>query len=1000
VMSHLDYYEQKEIWETSKLEPYQKQVLVDILDMLPLQVESILDVGCGSGIITNELPEHISAFGLDLSFAALRQVQQPKCMGSIISIPFPDNTFDLVLTSDVLEHLNDQELSCALLELQRVSKKFVLVTVPLNEQLQTNFAKCGECGCVYHVNYHQRSFSEKSILNLFENFLVPVEVRLSGSITRPCSGGAIALRHKFGKYFSWSGAVCPQCCSKKQVFSEESDLFDKALTIMEGKYWETMFDSNFGFNDRSEIIALFSNKREHSPPVEALVNPGLQTLNRYIVDFSNSLHYAENGFTAQNNVASFTLEDVSCLTAQGVCHRNNGSPARVHFKTPFRVQRNDRVAIRFDGSGEGNFSLYVTSSVFNTQVCVVSRKINRGETVVTGEIVEDTLPDEFGRAWDLYLEGDLCVQSIDFLINDGDGDCPFLLLHEGLNVYSLYQNGVKLSWGLYLDKCGKYPLPNIKDFFLNDSKAASYPHEERLVETLEMIYQKWDLLKSALIGELEVKENLRHASEKAYRQLSENKNLLELENRQLNENLQLITLHRDSLTGIKGSCKELLRNMKRLVIKMLFGASVVVPPVVFPEKWQMLKQISAQGKEKLPILIVSHMFPHPEQEGLGSFVYEQVRHLREHHKIDARVLVGRPFWSHIYKHPLAVLRWNSSFYKRACVLSRWYDLEGVPVMYVPYRVLPRLFFGHGRAYMRSITRKAIEIHKKFPFEIVHAHTSFLDGSAGRLISKKLHIPFIITEHTGPFSLLTKHPVVRYFTRKALISSKKVILVSRSLKEEVDDCIGKSQADKSVILANGVDIGTFTPGHQDLDAIPIRLIYIGALDDNKNVALLFRAFSKLKGHYHDIMLTLVGDDAQSDYKMYLDSIVEDNQLVDCVKFVGQKCRKECAELLSSSHILIVPSRSETFSCVVIEAFSCGKPVVATRCGGPESLITHDYLGELCLNDDVDDMVRCLRNVIDRIDGFEPAQIRQYAVENFSYESITKDLVGIYRELVPK
>lgn len=1028
MISHPDYYEQKEIWKKVKLDPYQKQVLVDILDLIPSQIDSILDVGCGSGVITNELPEEIAVFGLDSSFEALSQVQRSKCMGSITSIPFPDNSFDLVMTSDVLEHLNDQELGYALIELQRVAKKFVLVTVPLNEQIETNFVKCAECGHIYHVNYHQRSFSEKSILNLFVDTLMPVEIRLSGSLTRPYSDPTVALRHSFESFFSWPGAICSKCKSKSQVLSDSSDLFHKTLAMMQGEHWSSMLDSNIRFNDRSEIIALFTKTKENCLQVESVKNPEIVTSNRCIVEFSNFLQYAADGFTAQNMMASFTLEDSSCLGEQGVYCRKDDSGLRIHLKTPFKVQAGDRVLIKLNSLGEGDVSFYQVDSVFNEQFCVVSQVVDSDETIIIGEVSRNVLPDEFGWAWDLYLEGELCVKSIEFQSNICDGEYPFIALHEGLNVFSQSRNDVKFSWGLYLDRCGSYPLPDVKAFCENALKAPSSIQGEMLVNALDIIYKKWDAIKKALSCELEKKEILRDASEESYRKLSENNHLVEFENSSLKthleqveshleqveshleqvesenasikEQLQQAILQKNSLLGIKGSCKELLRSFRRTAKRILFGAPLSVSHVTFPSQWQELDPFPAPKQGNLPVLITSHMFPHPEQKGLGSFVYEQVKYLREHENIDARVLVGRPFWGHIYKHPVAALRWNWYFYKRNFVSSKWYEFDGVPVMYVPYRVLPRLFFWHGRTYMRSIAEKAIEIHKEFPFKLVHAHTSFLDGSACRLISKTLKVPFVITEHTGPFKQLTDHSVVRYFTQKALQCSDRIISVSKSQKNNVDNHVPANQLAKSLVIGNGVDVEIFTPGNKDFGERPIQLIYIGSMDENKNVALLVKAFARLKAKHADIRLTLVGDKRTSAYKIYLDSLIEDLHLSKCVKFVGQKSRKKCAHLLSQAHILVVPSRSETFGCVVIEAFACGKPVVATRCGGPESLVVQDFLGELCENDDVDDLVKCLEKVIERIDQFQPEQIRRYAVDNYSYGAITKELAGLYHELVAK
>ena len=113
------------------VEPYQLEVRADLLNLLPSSTRTILDLGCGNGVIANALPAEWTVVGADISIAALRRLTRPACVASALRLPFADTAFDLVMANDLIEHLPDDEFDMALREIERVAKRYVVTTVPL-----------------------------------------------------------------------------------------------------------------------------------------------------------------------------------------------------------------------------------------------------------------------------------------------------------------------------------------------------------------------------------------------------------------------------------------------------------------------------------------------------------------------------------------------------------------------------------------------------------------------------------------------------------------------------------------------------------------------------------------------------------------------------------------------------------------------------------------------------------------------------------------------------
>lgn len=391
------------------------------------------------------------------------------------------------------------------------------------------------------------------------------------------------------------------------------------------------------------------------------------------------------------------------------------------------------------------------------------------------------------------------------------------------------------------------------------------------------------------------------------------------------------------------------------------------------------------------LLVLSHMFPRDHHKVGGIFVMEQVRALRRL-GVDARVLSGDPYWTHKYK-PQNIVRYAQAW-RRSQGGWQWSERDGVPVAFFPY-MAGGLFrpWLHAWTYDLGLRSILADIRKDFPYELVHAHTSYLDGNAGLSAARLGGVPLVITEHTGPFSVLTDHVLKRYVTRRAVKAANHVIAVGGSLRKDMATQLGLPETSLSV-LPNGYDENTFHAIPARRRGNGIRALWVGHFVSVKRVDRLIEAFSKVAAECAQLTLSLMGD---GEGRAEAERDVARRGLSDRILFLDKTDRAGVADAMRYHDFLVVSSEVETFSLVTIESFACGVPVLSTRCGGPEGLILEPALGRLVSND-TEGLASGLAEMCRDIHDFDPAFISGHARARYSWDGIARELTSIYTRLI--
>ena len=371
----------------------------------------------------------------------------------------------------------------------------------------------------------------------------------------------------------------------------------------------------------------------------------------------------------------------------------------------------------------------------------------------------------------------------------------------------------------------------------------------------------------------------------------------------------------------------------------------------------------------MKVLILASWFPSKESPVSGIFIAEQARALARVH--DVRVLVPR------------VLTRGA---QRTREVEKQDGYTGVRVGLPPRSLI------HQVEYSVAVAREA----KQHGSQVIHAHVTLPAGFAAVVAGKFTGIPVVITEHRGPFSALLESPRDRMKVGYALKHASAVIAVSNALAREMTSQVEIER--RILVIPNLVDTETFRPAEDSAtsrvkrSSEEFRLVFTGTLDDdNKNLKGLLRSMKILaNGNGNAYRLRVIGDGLS---KPQCEAFARELGIENSCEFLGILAPEEIAMELSRCDLFVLPSRAETFGVVAVEALASGKPVVVTRCGGPEDFVT-DETGMLVPVGDDQALADAIGKVCRNLGNYSPARISQFAAKRFGFDAVVSQLTDVY------
>ena len=208
-MEHeLQYYNQQQLWEGYLGNSRELARARETVRHIPNDVKTVLDIGCGNGVLTNMIDRDF-VVGMDFANVPLRNVTKHAVCASIDEMPFKPDTFDLILVTEVLEHLPESIYLRALDEIARLHAKYLLISVPFDENLNVDVCKCDRCEHTFHPSHHCRTFTDDWYTAQFPGYTV---TSVSYTSTMTTKNHTIArLKRQFDVYTDHDLVCCPIC---------------------------------------------------------------------------------------------------------------------------------------------------------------------------------------------------------------------------------------------------------------------------------------------------------------------------------------------------------------------------------------------------------------------------------------------------------------------------------------------------------------------------------------------------------------------------------------------------------------------------------------------------------------------------------------------------------------------------------------------------------------------------------------------------------------------
>jgi len=333
----------------------------------------------------------------------------------------------------------------------------------------------------------------------------------------------------------------------------------------------------------------------------------------------------------------------------------------------------------------------------------------------------------------------------------------------------------------------------------------------------------------------------------------------------------------------------------------------------------------------------------------------------------------------------------SAFIKRATMVgvkpTVLFAYNGIYASELKNAGVPTLTLGSRTPFLWRFKRFLMNVFlllKGKEFDVVHIHSVKLACSV--LVARLLGLKAVFHLHELPRR-------VSYLLRLAMASADCVVFCSETCAAHFDGI----PARKKKTIVNAMAFGRQLPTvHSDNDVLPV--VMVASLNRNKGQHLLLKAFSRLRDPRAQLWLYGTTGLSAHGYTRYLKRYAAKHGIADRVFMPGPT--SDVFSVFSNAAVVVHPSSTESFGMALVEAQSCGVPVIAHDLEGMREVVKNDVTGYLVSLGDVEQMARRLEELLSDagLRNRMGAQGYRMVRECFDIESRIPEYRKLYEDMV--
>jgi N-acetyl-alpha-D-glucosaminyl L-malate synthase BshA len=301
-------------------------------------------------------------------------------------------------------------------------------------------------------------------------------------------------------------------------------------------------------------------------------------------------------------------------------------------------------------------------------------------------------------------------------------------------------------------------------------------------------------------------------------------------------------------------------------------------------------------------------------------------------------------------------------------------------------------------YNLALTTKMVEVAENYDLDLLHVHYA-MPFAASAYLARELLRPrslgVVTTLHGTDITVVGLEPAFFRVTQFTIQSSDRLTAVSRFLKERTEESFGITRPIE--VIYNFVDPAVFTPRRRgSLSLAPPQsrvLMHASNFRPVKNIPAVIKIFSEVRKSIPS-KLVMVGDGPE---KAGAEQLTRELGIQRDVLFLGNQDAME--ELLPLADVFLLPSSSESFGLVALEAMSAEVPVVASDIGGLPEVVEHGETGFLHDPGAVDGFVASVLKLLknEKLRRGMGRKARQVARRKFNADDMVDRYVQVYESL---